>query len=65
MLRRFFWLLPQQYLLTVSALVAVLAVARGQYADGTVIPAAHIFVDQAPYLILALAHTCGLLLRPL
>ncbi len=43
---RLAFLLPQQGLITLSVWGVILAVMKGAYADGTVKPGAHIFVDQ-------------------
>jgi hypothetical protein len=56
------WLaLPQQAFLIAAAVTAISAVVEGQYADGTVIPAAHIFADQIGFILLALMHPIALL----
>ena len=53
--------LPQQFLLTVTALGGMYAVVQGAYADGTVRSAAFIFADQLPSLLAASMHLVALL----
>jgi hypothetical protein len=54
-------LLPQQGVLTFSAVSALYYVAVGHYGDG--VPRSHLFIlaDQAPVILLALLHPWGLL----
>lgn len=50
-------LLPQQGLLSVSALASVLAVVEGRYGDGVVRPRLFIMADQAPIILTMVLHT--------
>jgi hypothetical protein len=54
-------LLPQQMLLTASALGAVEAIARGRYPDGTVRAWQYIAAAQMPIIVLAVTQTLALL----
>jgi len=56
---RLWCLLPQQYLLTVSALGSLTHVLSGAYADGVQRPMAFIGADQAPMILLAVVHFCA------
>lgn len=53
--------LPQQAFLLIAMVSASIAIFEGAYLDGTVIPRAHIFLDQSVYVMLALAHPLKLL----
>lgn len=52
---------PQQFFLLVSAFTSASAVINGHYADGTVVPRLHIFVDQLPSMLAMVMHTFALL----
>lgn len=54
-------LLPQQTLLTLSALSALAAVIASHYADGVPRPRLFILADQAPALIVFLLHTAAII----
>jgi hypothetical protein len=56
-------LLPQQYLVIVSAVGALGAMLAGHFADGIVRPSEFIIADQAPAVLLALMHAAALLER--
>lgn len=49
-------LVPQQFLLLLSALAAILAVWHGAYGDGVVRSRLFILADQIPYPLLAVLH---------
>ena len=56
------WLvLPQQFMLMVSALGACIAIWKSQFADGVDRPRAFIMADQAPAILMAIFHTMALL----
>lgn len=48
--------LPQQALVTLSGISALVAITNGHYADGVARPALFIMMDQAPYIVLAILH---------
>lgn len=50
-------LLPQQGLLSLSALASVVAVVQGHYGDGVIRPRLFILADQAPLILTMLLHT--------
>jgi hypothetical protein len=50
-------LMPQQGLLSVSAMASVVAVAAGRYGDGLARPRLFIMADQAPIILTMLLHT--------
>ena len=50
------WFLPQLIVLLLGAGSGLQAVARGRYADGTVIPPAHIFTDQIAWVLLPIFY---------
>ena len=54
-------LLPQQFVLMLSALGAIVAIYHSTFADGVVRPRAFIFTDQMPAVLAAIFHTCALL----
>jgi hypothetical protein len=54
-------LLPQQFLLLVSAFGGIRAAVLGHYADGTVRPWQFIVADQLPVILLALIYTTAML----
>lgn len=56
-------MMPQQMVLTSSALAGLRASILGQYADGTIVKGgwAHISTDQAPVIMLMLLHVAALL----
>ena len=54
-------LLPQQYLLLLSGGGALSSIVQSTYADGVLRPGGFIASDQLPILILASAHTLGIL----
>jgi hypothetical protein len=53
-------LLPQQFLLLVSAFGGIRAAALGHYPDGTVRPWQFIMADQLPVILLALIYTTAM-----
>jgi hypothetical protein len=55
-------LMPQQGLLSVSAMASVLAVAAGKYGDGVVRPRLFIMADQAPIILTLVLHTLAVVL---
>lgn len=56
-------ILPQQFLVTVSAIGAVGAMLSGHFADGIIRPNEFIIADQAPAVLLAAMHAAALLER--
>lgn len=50
-------LLPQQAILTISAVSSVMAVVHSQYGDGVARPWNFILADQAPVILMVLLHT--------
>ena len=54
-------LLPQQFIMIVSALGAAGAVLAGQYADGVQRPIGFIGADQFPAILAAVVHTISIL----
>lgn len=59
----FAFLLPQQFLLTVSAVGALAAMISGHFADGVIRPHEFIIADQAPAVLLAFMHAIALMER--
>ena len=56
------WLVaPQQALLVVSAYGSILAMIRGSYADGTIVPRPHIIADLHTYPLLCLLHILAII----
>ena len=55
------FLVPQALVLLGSARAAVVAIAAGAYADGTVIPAEHIYADQLPYMVAVVLYVLAAL----
>ena len=48
--------LPQQFLIILSAISAIVAITAGRYPDGTIRPALFIAMDQGIYIIAAVLH---------
>lgn len=59
----FFMVLPQQFLVIVSAVGAISAMLAGHFADGVVRPSEFIIADQAPAVLLAVLHAAALVER--
>ena len=55
------FLLPQQFVLVLSAVGAIVASIGGHFADGVPRPHAFIFADQTPALLAAVLHTLAFL----
>lgn len=55
------FMLPQQFVLTLSAVGAVSSIVASQFADGVVRPRAFIAADQCPAIFLAIGHTVAIL----
>jgi len=53
-------LLPQQTLLVITAIGAILAAISGHYADGVPRPTLFILADQFPPILIAAAHTVAI-----
>ena len=53
--------LPQQFMLMVSAIGACIAIWTSRFADGVERPMAFIMADQAPAVLMAIFHSCALL----
>jgi len=53
----FFFFLPQQFLLMVSAICAVVCIYNGHFADGVIRSRDFIFVDQSALIALTIAHS--------
>lgn len=53
-------LLPQQTLLLLSGMAAILAVGAAHYADGVIRPRTFILADQFPTILLGPLYTCGI-----
>jgi len=56
-------LLPQQTLLIITAIGAVLAAISGHYADGVPRPTLFILADQFPPILIAAAHTVAIVVH--
>ena len=54
-------LLPQQFILMLSALGALHSIATGTFADGAHYPRAFIAADQLPAILAATFHTCAII----
>jgi hypothetical protein len=54
-------MLPQQGMLSVSAMASAVAVARGRYGDGVVRPRLFITADQAPVILTMVLHTVAII----
>ena len=54
-------LLPQQTLLVITAIGAILAAISGHYADGVPRPTLFILADQFPPILIAGAHTLAII----
>lgn len=54
------FMMPQQLLLTISAIGAVIAIYTSAYADGIVRPRGFIAADQAPIIIMTVAYTISI-----
>ena len=54
-------LLPQQFLLMVSAGGAINAMYLSQFADGVIRPRSFLVADQMPVVFIALFHSCAIL----
>lgn len=54
-------IIPQQFLLWISALGALSAIFNQQFADGTQRPWAFLAADQGPYVLLAISYTFAVL----
>lgn len=52
--------LPQQFIILVSAITAITAIVKGQYADGVVRPFSFIFTDQLSALVIAVMYTIAI-----
>lgn len=52
-----FFVLPQQFILVLSALGAISAIVNSQFADGVIRSRAFIFCDQLPAILVAIFHT--------
>jgi hypothetical protein len=59
-LRRLALMLPQQFILSLSSIGAIAAVARGSFADGAPYPRDFIFVDQLYTILIAWFHSFAL-----
>jgi hypothetical protein len=55
---RLILLIPQQALITIAVFGIIAAVINGSYADGTIKPGVHIFVDQVWLITYAFIHLC-------
>lgn len=53
--------LPQQFILIMSANGAINAIINSQFADGVIRPQAFIFCDQLPSILVAIFHTISIL----
>lgn len=54
-------MLPQQFVLTFSAIGAIGSIVASQFADGVIRPRAFIAADQCPAVFLAIGHTGAIL----
>ena len=54
-------LMPQQFILCVSALGALNSILKGSFSDGVIRPIAFIFVDKLPAILAALMHTIAII----
>lgn len=54
-----FFLLPQTGVLWLAAYGALLAMARGSFADGVIRPTSFLLTDQAPAVLAAIFHTAA------
>lgn len=61
--KHFLMLLPQQFLLLISALGAANAMYLSQFADGVIRPRQFLIADQLPSVLIALLHTCAIIER--
>ena len=63
--RRDIWgillIIPQQFLLIISAHGAITAMVLSQFADGVIRPRAFIMADQMAPVLIAIFHTCAVL----
>lgn len=53
-------LIPQQFVISLSALTAIAAIADGRFADGVVRPQLFIFLDQLPAIVIAVMYTIAI-----
>lgn len=60
MLRSLVLVLPQQMFLMISAVGAVVAISKSQFADGVLRPWQFIATDQVPAILAAVLHTLAL-----
>jgi len=56
-----YFLLPQQFILTISAIGAFIAIKNGVFADGVVRSTSFLAADQAPAIFGAVFHTAALI----
>ena len=56
-----FLLLPQQMILTASALTACVLIYQGHYADGVIRPSTFIAADQVGGIVIAICHTTAII----
>jgi len=56
-----FLMLPQQFILPLSAFGALAAMWSGHFADGVIRPHAFLIADQAPAVLLAIFHTAAII----
>ena len=61
----FLLLLPQQMVMVMSAVSAVVTISEGKYPDGTVPASPHLFIltDQWPVIVIAAFHTIAVVSR--
>lgn len=57
----FIFLIPQQYVLTYSAVAAGQAIWLGQYGDGVLRPSLFIAADQLPVILIAVFHSLAII----
>lgn len=55
------YLMPQQFLLTISAVGATTSIFNGAFADGVIRSPLFIFTDQLPAILIAVFHTLAMI----